>query len=267
MFSAMNVRSLGIRTDLIFQRFGGVIVDRGSYLVLLTPSNPAYRWGNMLLFADPPGEGDLERWRQLFAREVGAPPEINHMVFAWDTIHGEPGYVQPFLDTGFEIERNVVLSTNAVHPPPRINDGIAISPLESDAEWQAAFELELLCRDEGEDEAGYRTFIERKMAQYREMIAAGMGRWFGAFLNGKLVADMGLFVEDGIGRFQSVKTHPGYRRRGICGTMVHAIARRGLETMGAETLVMIADAEYHAAKIYQSVGFRPTERIVGVERK
>ena len=267
MFSAMNVRSLGIRTDLIFQRFGGVIVDRGSYLVLLTPSNPAYRWGNMLLFADPPGEGDLERWRQLFAREVGAPPEINHMVFAWDTIHGETGYVQPFLDTGFEIERNVVLSTDAVHPPPRINDGIAISPLESDAEWQAAFELELLCRDEGEDEAGYRTFIERKMAQYREMIAAGMGRWFGAFLNGKLVADMGLFVEDGIGRFQSVKTHPGYRRRGICGTMVHAIARRGLETMGAETLVMIADAEYHAAKIYQSVGFRPTERIVGVERK
>ena len=137
-----------------------------------------------------------------------------------------------------------MLSTNAVHPPPRINDGIAISPLESDAEWQAAFELELLCRDEGEDEAGYRTFIERKMAQYREMIAAGMGRWFGAFLNGKLVADLGLFVEDGIGRFQSVKTHPGYRRRGICGTMVHAIARRGLETMGAETLVMIADAEY-----------------------
>jgi hypothetical protein len=55
MFSAMNVRSLGIRTDLIFQRFGGVIVDRGSYLVLLTSSNPAYRWGNMLLFADPPG--------------------------------------------------------------------------------------------------------------------------------------------------------------------------------------------------------------------
>jgi hypothetical protein len=49
--------------------------------------------------------------------------------------------------------------------------------------------------------------------------------------------------------------------------MVYAIARRGLETMGAETLVMIADAEYHAAKIYQSVGFRPTERIVGVERK
>ena len=267
MFSAMNVRSLGIRTDLIFQRFGGVIVDRGSYLSTPDAIQSHLPLGQHAAICRPTRGGRLERWRQLFAREVGAPPEINHMVFAWDTIHGETGYVQPFLDTGFEIERNVVLSTNAVHPPPKINDGIAISPLESDAEWRAAFELEFLCRDEGEDEAGYRTFIERKMAQYREMIAAGMGRWFGAFLNGKLVADMRLFVEDGIGRFQSVKTHPGYRRRGICGTMVHAIARRGLETMGAETLVMIADAEYHAAKIYQSVGFRPTERIVGVERK
>ena len=105
------------------------------------------------------------------------------------------------------------------------------------------------------------------MAQYREMIAAGMGDWFGAFLDGELVADMGLFVEDGIGRFQSVKTHPVYRRRGICGTMVHDVARCGLEKMGAETLVMIVDAEYHAATIYESVGFGPTERIVGIERK
>jgi ribosomal protein S18 acetylase RimI-like enzyme len=223
----------------------------------------------MLLFADPPGEGDLGRWRHLFAREVGAPPEVDHMVFAWDTVDGETGYVQPFLAAGFELDRSVVLSMDAVHPPPKVNDDIAIRPLETDAEWQAALELdeEVLCREEGEEEAGYRTFIERKMAQYREMIAAGMGRWFGAFVAGKLVADMGLFVEDGIGRFQSVKTHPVYRRRGICGTMVHDVARRGLEEMEAQTLVMIADAESHAAKIYESVGFRPTERIVSVERK
>ena len=264
----MKVRSLGMRTDLAFQRFGGEIVDRGSYLVLLTPSNPGYRWDNMLLFADPPGEGDFERWRHLFAREVGIPPEVDHMVFAWDTVDGETGYVRPFLDAGFELDKSVVLSTDAVHPAPKVNDDIAIRPLQTDAEWRAALELDaVLCREEGEEEAGYRTFIERKMAQYREMIAAGMGRWFGAFVEGKLVADMGLFVEDGIGRFQSVKTHPAYRRRGICGTMVHDVARRGLEEMEAQTLVMIADAGYHAARIYESVGFEPTERIVGIERK
>jgi ribosomal protein S18 acetylase RimI-like enzyme len=161
----------------------------------------------------------------------------------------------------------VVLSTHAVHPPPKVNDDIAIRPLETHAEWQAALELEVLCRDEGEEAAGYRTFIERKVAQYTQMITAGIGRWFGAFVDGKIVAHMGLFVEDGIGRFQSVKTHPVYRRRGICGTMVHDVARRGLEEMEAQTLMMIADAEYHAARIYESVGFKPTERIVGIERR
>lgn len=41
---------------------------------------------------------------------------------------------------------------------------------------------------------------------------------------------------------------------------VHAAASHGLEKMGAETLVMVADAHDHAAAIYESVGFTPTER-------
>ena len=72
----------------------------------------------------------MERWRHLFAREVGAPPEVNHMVFAWDRVDGEAGYIQPFLDAEFELDRNVVLSTDAVHPPPKVNDDIAIRTLE-----------------------------------------------------------------------------------------------------------------------------------------
>jgi hypothetical protein len=34
--------------------------------------------------------------------------------------------------------------------------------------------------------------------------------------------------------------------------------------MGVETLVMAADEDYFAARIYESVGFMPTERQVGV---
>jgi hypothetical protein len=35
--------------------------------------------------------------------------------------------------------------------------------------------------------------------------------------------------------------------------------------MGAKTLVMVADENYHAAKIYESVGFRSTERQIGID--
>jgi predicted GNAT family acetyltransferase len=80
------------------------------------------------------------------------------------------------------------------------------------------------------------------------------------------VADLGLFVIDGVGRFQSVETLPEFRRRGICGTMVYQVANYGFERLGAKRLVMIADEFYHAAKIYESVGFRPTERQVGLEK-
>jgi hypothetical protein len=47
----MNVKSLGYRTDLIFPTFDGEIIDRGDYLVIRTPKNPTFYWGNFLLFA------------------------------------------------------------------------------------------------------------------------------------------------------------------------------------------------------------------------
>ena len=63
----MLIRSLAYQTDLFFPRFDAEVVDRGDYLVIRTPSNPTFHWGNFLLFAQPPGAGDLNRWRRLFA--------------------------------------------------------------------------------------------------------------------------------------------------------------------------------------------------------
>lgn len=79
------------------------------------------------------------------------------------------------------------------------------------------------------------------------------------------MGNLGVFVKDGVGRFQSVGTHPDFRRRGLCGTLVYEAARYTLEHMGAETLVMVADEEYHAAGIYELVGFRPTEHQIGMD--
>ena len=50
----MNIQSLGYRTDLFFPRFDGEVTDRGDYIVIRTPSNPTYHWGNFLLFNQPP---------------------------------------------------------------------------------------------------------------------------------------------------------------------------------------------------------------------
>ena len=262
----MEIRSLGYRTDLFFPKFEGIIQDRGEYLVIRTPSNPGFFWGNYLLFASPPAKGDLERWSVLFDQEISARQETHHMVFGWDSLEGEVGEIQPFLDAGFQLAENVVLAAEQVTPPPKVNKEVVIRPLVKDWEWDAALTMQVACRDEVHEEGPYRTYIESKFGRYRQMQHAGLGHWFGAFLGERIVADLGLFVMDGIGRFQSVETDPAFRRRGICGTLVYQAARFGLEQMDARTLVMLADEHYHAARIYESVGFRPVERQRGLER-
>jgi hypothetical protein len=262
----MQIRSLGYRTDLIFPRFEGEILDRGAYTVILTPSNPVFYWGNFLLFPAPPGPGDLEKWKDLFAREIVARhPQTEHFAFGWDSPEGSPGLVQPFLDQGFHLGDLVVLTASEVVEPPKYNCEVQVRPLSEDWEWDQALENQVICREGGHEEQGYRVFKQAQMERYRRMTRLGLGFWFGAFLEEKLVADLGIFTDGDVARFQNVGTHPDVRRRGICGALVHQSSRFAFEQMGVDTLVMVAEVEYHAAAIYQSVGFRPTEKQVGLD--
>lgn len=261
----MNIQSFGYRTDLIFPHFDGEVIDRGDYTVIRTPFNPTFYWGNFLLFVQPPAAGDLHRWRRLFAEEIGTPPATKHLAFGWDTTAGETGVIQPFLDAGFRSNSSVVLTTQEVSKPPKFNEQIEVRRLTQDWEWEGALEVQVACREPEHAADGYRTFKQRQMARWRTMAEAGLGEWFGAFLEGRIVGDLGVFVQGGVGRFQSVGTHPDFRRRGICGTLVYEAAQYAFEHLRAETLVMVADEEYHAAKIYESVGFKPTEHQIGID--
>ena len=262
----MNPRSLAWRTDLIFPRFDGEILDRGRYLVIRTPSNPTFYWGNFLLFDRPPAPGDEERWPRLFAEEIGAPPRVRHQTFGWDSPEGDAGAAHAFVARGFRLIHSSVLTASAVIPPPRAAADIAVRALESEDDWRQATENQIRCREQGHDEAGYRVFKEAEMRRYRTMALAGHGAWFGAFLDGALVADLGIFLIGDLGRFQTVETHPEHRRRGYAGTLVYRAARHALGQMGLGTLVMVADADSPAERLYRSVGFQPAEREVGLER-
>ena len=262
----MQLRSLGYRTDLIFHRFGGEVVDRGHYLVIRTPSNPAYRWGNFLIFDAPPQPGEYETWTRLFALEVGTPPRIRHNVFAWDTVDGDNGAVKDFLEAGFELGEEVVMATDTLLPPRRYNYDVEIRALQTDAEFAEHIDLHVLCWEGKDDRAEYRTFYEASTNSYRRMIQAGLGSWFGAFLDGRLVADMGIFAEGELARYQSVVTHPNFRRRGACGTLLFEVGRFALETLGAKTLVIVADEQGFAKDIYVAAGFRVLERQGSLER-
>ncbi len=257
----MELRSLGYRTDLFFCP---LVTDRGSYLVVRTPDNPGYHWGNFLLFDRPPGPGALEAWFAAFETEIASKQATDHRALAWDGVAGEMGDVQPFVEQGMDLERSVVLTSESPRPPPRPQDTVTVRPLTSAADWDQALENQIACRDLRYELGKYRAFKQNQMQRYRALSEAGKGTWFGGFLGDRLVADLGIYHAQGIGRYQAVGTHPAHRRQGICGTLVHQAGAYARAQFGVKTLVLVADPDDQAARVYQSVGFAPTEQIVAL---
>lgn len=249
--------SLGFRTEMIFHQFDGVVKDYKDYLVVKTPLNPGFMFGNLLLFYKAPTTGTLEKWKTLFKKEFQDLPEVKHITFLWDSPSEGPGDTSELSAAGFKVDFSIVLTAQSVHQPVKFNSEMEVRKIETDKEWKDVTEAQILSKSNEYDEKSYRLFKESQMNRYREMSIQGLGNWFGAFANGQLVGDLGLFRENDVGRFQSVETHPDYRRQGICGTLVYESAKFGFNSMNLKELVMVADENYHAAKIYESVGFKP----------
>lgn len=256
----MQVRSLGYRTDLIFHRFEGEVLDRGEYLAIRTPAQPGYYWGNLLLFPEAPAEGDRERWEKLFREEFRDLPGVKHMTFGWDDPEGAEGVIEPFVADGFRNDPGRVLSTFEVLPPPHgAWPELEVRPLQGDEDWQEAMACQVACRDPAHEEEGYWVFVRRRLGSLREMVAAGHGLWFGAFLDGRQVGNLGVFRDRDLGRFQTVGTHPEFRGRGVCSHLVHRASLQAEELLGCRTLVLVSEPDSQADRVYRSLGYRPTE--------
>ncbi|CAM3666706.1 hypothetical protein VA7868_00173 [Vibrio aerogenes CECT 7868] len=259
----MHIDSDGIRSDMIFHHFSGQVTEKENYVVVKTPSNPGFYWGNYLVFPQPPLGGDFLHWRHLFVSEFRNDQDVKHMSFCWlkPTEHIQTEY-SDFLSQGFEYDEVLVLKGSQFCLPGRRNEEIQCRPVLTDAEWQQVIALHLLvypdsCRNEAEC-----LYVDRTYAAYRSMQAAGLGGLHGAFIGDQLVASLGLFFDGEIGRFQNVETHPDFRQRGICKTMVYDISVAAMQQHPQiRHLILHADSEYIAAEIYRSVGYEVCETI------
>jgi RimJ/RimL family protein N-acetyltransferase len=201
-------------------------------------------------------------------------PSIYHKTFAWDS--ETLGDYSEFTQNGYRADHNVTLTARAedIQKPKKYFENLEIiEPSKSD-EWEQVIQIQIetgeasnmnrekpLSRDEWE------RFYRHQISRYQKLIARGQGLWFCARVRGEIVGSLGIFMDTpGTIRYQIVSTKPSYQRRGICGTLVHAAALYALQNLKAETLVMVADGEYHAAKVYESVGFKPTEKLYGLAK-
>ncbi len=261
----MEITSLGVRTDLALLRLGGSTVeDQGDHLVVRSPHNPTFWWGNFLLLPGAPPAEQTDRWLEVFTE---AFPDAQHVAIGFDGVDGTVADVAGFIDRGLSAETSAVMTATEVHEPPRPNRDADYRQLSSDDDWDQLVDLRMAVMDPAHDVEGYLTFNVAKVATIRSLVEGGHGGWFGAFEGGRLLSGMGLFrASDGLARFQNVETRPEARGRGLAGTLVHHVSRYGFDELGARTLVMVADPDYLAIRIYRSVGFAETETMLQAER-
>jgi GNAT superfamily N-acetyltransferase len=252
----------GWRTDFILHRFGAEVVERDDCLVVRTPANPTFYWGNCLVLPRAPRDADLAHWLARFDEEIcRAQPESLHVAIGVDAPYA--GEAMPaWRADGFELNVTTMLRlvSGELRDPRRPARGeVVVRPVDPADEADAVIEVE--CTDAGPFEPeGYRAYLRRQWLRYPTMHGVGQLQWFGLWCDGTLAATCGLIrdaAEPGAaGRFQRVVTHAAWRRRGLAAALVHAVTAYALRQWRVGEIYMAADPGEVAIGIYRSLGFR-----------
>jgi RimJ/RimL family protein N-acetyltransferase len=253
----VEIRSLAFRTDLaLLAQSGSVVDEHDTYVVVRTPDNPSFYWGNFLLLREPPEAA--EPWLARFEAEL---PDARHRAFGLDVPDAEPATLAPFAAAGLSVEVSAVLTTT--DPVEARPVEARLRPLAGDDDWAQRVELTQAVYDEGGPPSD---FVLRRAAAERHRVEAGHGAWWGAFVGPRLLSACGIFAASaGLARYQDVETHPAGRRRGLAGAVVAAAGRHAREALDAHTLVIVADPDHQAYRLYESLGFARTETQLGAE--
>lgn len=249
----MNVRSLALTTELALIATRGRIVDRGHYLVVETPDDPGYFHGNLIVLPAAPRPGEVAHWIRVFDDELGTNPAIRHVTLTWDGITGDEGAGDELRGEGFVVDTHLVLVADSVDTAPA---PLPIRELAAD-DVLATADLAWTMGDRHDET--YRRFLQRRAAWQRELVARGIARFFGAFDGEALVASLGIARVVDVARYQDVQTLPAYRRRGLARALLATAARAAIAD-GAERLVIVAEPDSPAARLYARAGFRVIER-------
>lgn len=262
----MRVDELGLgwQSHLLASRFGAQVVERDDCIVLRTPDNPTYYWGNCLILPDAPRDEALPHWLARFDEEIAAKqPASRHLAFginaaAIDT--ALPAWRAAGID---EFDETAVLTlepAGLTEPPDLPNaPGLVLRALAFPQELDVAVDAQVAARDESFAAEGYRVFRHAAMLRIAAMQTEGTANWYGAMVQEVLAADCGLVHDGRMGRFQFVQTQVAWRRRGLCRALVHHVCRYAFNTLGLQRLVMCADPHDVAIAIYRSVGFVQVE--------
>lgn len=240
----------GWATDLaILRACGSVVTDRGDHLVVRTPDNPQFHWGNFVLVTDERRVDDAAAWVGVFA---DAFPGAGWVSIGLPRL---PDDTAAWAAQGVALEVDEVLTTAALPPLAPLADGYTVRRLEGD-DWALAVARSVAdnARTGEEEPVSFASFAQRRARARRGLSERGLGAWFGAFTGDALVADLGIVRCGTAARYQDVGTDEAHRGRGLASHLLGVAARWAADS-GCEQWVIVTEAESAAGRLYRSLGF------------
>jgi hypothetical protein len=260
----MELKSLAIKTGLVLDELVANIEEKENYIVVRTPDRPDYFWGNYLIMKDSPSSSCCEEWCRIFEKEIGTKKDKGYIAITCDLIDDANLDFSLFEKEGFDVSISKVLTTSEVKKPEKYNENVEVRAF-GDADWPKYVDIHFTPNWGYGPDDEQKVFLQEESEIFKTVVKENKGQRYGAFLDGEMVAELGVYWKGDLVRFNNVGTHPEHRRLGACSTLVYKVSQLLLKEDSSRTLVMEADEDYHAAAIYESVGFKPTQKLVAFE--
>ncbi len=242
----------GWATDIaVLEHSGSSVEDRGDHLVVRSPSNPGFHWGNCLFVTDEDAVHDAARWVTTFRL---AFPEADWIAMGLMRMPDTPA---PWITQGLELELDEVLTTTTLPLEAPLAEGYTVRRLTGD-DWDQSVERSIAenLLSHRYEATSHERFAKARAKTQRELSDRNVGLRFGAFADDVLVAELGIVRCGTTARYQSVGTDDAHRRRGLAAHLL-GVAARWAASEGCDRWVIVTEATNPAGRVYRRAGFEP----------
>jgi GNAT superfamily N-acetyltransferase len=252
----------GWATDIaIHELSGSTVTDMGDHLVIRSPHNPQFHWGNCILVVDDQAVGDAARWLETFREHF---PTAD-----WTSIGlvAMPSDDSAWRAAGVTLERDEVLTTRVLPRLAELPLGYEVRQVATADDWEQSVLQGMRENDDTGlyDSALHEVFLRNQVVTRQTLCDTGRAAWFAAFAGDELVSILGIVCCGGRARYQSVGTHVAHRGRGLASHLL-GVAARWAADRDCDEWVIVTEATNSAGRIYRSVGFEPAAASVSAYR-
>jgi hypothetical protein len=148
---------------------GSKITDFGDHLVVKTPHNPNYHWGNCILVNDPWSAADADKWIQRYSEVF---PDHQWLAVGLPQM---PANNEAWIRHGVTLEQLDVLSTQTLPKQKPLADGYA-ARIFREHDWETLTKRELAegLREGGYEPAVIESFVVETNANRKQMVDSGL---------------------------------------------------------------------------------------------